>query len=47
MNKSRGVYVMDAHMDKFSGVAVTDGYPVYKRFDPRGLYQRTCIVVHK
>ncbi|MDI1495640.1 MAG: Transposase [Cenarchaeum symbiont of Oopsacas minuta] len=40
MNKSRGAYVMDAYMDKFYGVAVTDGYPVYKRFDPGGMHQR-------
>ncbi|MDI1495783.1 MAG: Transposase [Cenarchaeum symbiont of Oopsacas minuta] len=39
-NKSRGAYVMDAYMDKFNGVAVTDGYPVYKRFDPGGMRQR-------
>ncbi|MDI1496313.1 MAG: Transposase [Cenarchaeum symbiont of Oopsacas minuta] len=40
MNKSRGAYVMDAYMDKFYGVAVTDGYLVYKRFDPGGMHQR-------
>ncbi len=39
-NKSRGAYVMDAYMDKFVGVAVTDGYPVYQRFDPGGMHQR-------
>ncbi len=44
MNKSRGAYVMDAYMDKFD-VAVTDGYPVYARFDPGGMHQRCW--VHK
>ena len=39
LNKSRGAYVMDAYMDKF-GVAVTEGYPEHKRFDPRRMHQR-------
>ena len=40
MNKSRGAYVMDTYVGKFDDVAVTDGYPVYKRFDPGGMHQR-------
>ena len=36
MNKSRGAPVLDTYFDKFDGIAITYGYPVYKRFNPGG-----------
>ena len=33
--KSSAIYVMNAHVDKFLGVAVTDEYLIYARFDLR------------
>ena len=40
MNKSRGAYVMDSYMDKYDGIVITEGYNVYKRFDPDIMHQR-------
>lgn len=39
LDKSRGVHVMDLYMDGYQGVPTTDGYGVYKRFDPGGRHQ--------
>ena len=38
-SKSRGCLVLDRHMDRFDGVATTDGFAVYKRFDRDGKHQ--------
>lgn len=39
LDKSRGVHVMDLYMDGYQGVSITDGYGVYRRFDPGGRHQ--------
>lgn len=38
-SRSRGALVMDRHMDGYKGVVTSDGYSVYKRFDPGGRHQ--------
>ena len=43
LNKSRGAYVMDAYMDKFDGVAVTEGYPAYTRDLILGGMHQRCL----
>ena len=42
-NHSRGACVPDTYLDGYCGTIISDGYPVYKRFDPGGRHQ-ICIV---
>ena len=39
MNPSRGAFVLDRYLDGYDGTVISDGYPVYKRFDPGGRHQ--------
>ena len=43
MNPSRGAFVLDRYLDRYldgyDGTVISDGYPVYKRFDPGGRHQ--------